>query len=269
MDHGFLYGDGIYETIRVYGGEPFMLKDHLKRLHQSAKGIGLRIPYSDKAIQKFSQRTISLNKQKESILRIMVTRGPGGFGFDPTHCKKPTFLMTSTPHVSPLKPYYARGIRLHVAQTRRNSPQSLLPRVKSCNCLNGILAKMEACRAKAQEALMLTLQGDVGEGTGSNIFLVKRGVVKTPQCKGQILPGVTRDLVCQLAKLTGLKVLETVLKKNDLLTADEVFMTNSIIEILPVQEITGLGKRSIKLGFPGPVAKNLMSKYRWAVASAR
>ncbi len=268
-DHGFLYGDGVYETLRVAGGKIFALDDHLKRLAQSAAGIELRLPASPAKLGQFAQKTVDANQHKEASLRITVTRGPGPHGFDPRPCKTPTWLIVSRPfHGYPAR-FYSAGASAAVVNVRRNSAAAQPPSIKSTSCLNNVLAKIEANRRNVFEAIMLTEQGNLAEGTVSNLFLVKRGRLFTPVLDGQQLAGVTRQLVCQIAREQGIGVTETKLGVRDLATADEVFLTSTLIGILPLTKIFAVpdDARARKLGV-GAVTRALTAGYKKLLHSA-
>jgi len=266
MDHGFLYGDGIYETLQVRQGKVFLLKEHLRRLYRSAKGISLPLPWSQKKITHWVYRTIQLNRHKEAAVRIIATRGPGAFGFDPRTCKKTTLVITSSPFQSYSPQAYDRGIKAAVVSIRRNSPLSLPPTIKSTSCLNGILAKIESIKMKAQEAILLSLDESLSEGSVCNVFLVKKKNVVTPALEGTLLPGVTRGKVLELAKGRRYKVEAKKLYLRDLLAADEIFITSSLMNIMPVstlvyREAKRGRMRSVRFKV-GPLTKDLMAQFR-------
>lgn len=272
FDHGFLYGDGVYETIRVYHGKPFLLGEHLRRLNNSMLGIHLSPPLSLMQTGMAIQKTIELNKHKDAVVRVIITRGPGEHGFNPTLCPKPTVLITS----SPVQPYsadlYKKGATLAVVGIRRHSPQSQPPSIKSTSCLNGILAKIESLDVEADEALMLNEHKNLTEGCVSNIFLVKKNEIWTPRLEDGVLPGVTRQWVCSLAHLGNYSLYEKKLTVTDLASADEVFLTSTIMEILPVSKIIltmDSQKKQIRVGphpkssgWVGPVTLDLRRRFK-------
>jgi branched-chain amino acid aminotransferase len=270
-DHGFLYGDGVYETIRVYKGKPFLLSRHLLRLNDSLRGIHLLPPISLIQLGMIVQKTIDANKHKDAAVRIIITRGPGPHGFDPTRCLKPTVLITSTPRSPHESDVYKKGIIAAVVSVRRNNSQALPPSIKSTSCLNGILAKIEATQLGAQEGLMLRDDLAISEGTVSNVFIVKKHTILTPELDGFLLPGVTREWVCQLAREAWYKVEEKRLILKDLVHADEVFLTSTLMEIVPVkrlifnhngeQQQLRLGPYSRTSGHVGPVTLDLMNRF--------
>jgi branched-chain amino acid aminotransferase len=268
-DHGFLYGDGVYETIRVYGGRPFMLDEHLRRLNNSMKGIRLVPPVSLMEIGRAVVKTVRANRHKEAVVRITVTRGPGPYGFDPRPLKNPTLAITSQPFTPYPKTFTTRGITAAIVSVRRNSPLSLPPTVKSTSCLNNILAKMEANDLGADEAIFLSQENYVAEGTVSNVFMVRGKTVMTPRLEGFLLSGVTRNLTCRLAREAGFHVEEKRLSPADLAAADEIFLTNTTMEVMPVtrlivhihsdRRIFALGPASPK---PGPITRRLMALFK-------
>ncbi len=266
-DHGFLYGDGIYETLRVYNRRPFQLKEHLKRLQHSAQGIGLKLPLSLAGLGRALEKTVRANHHKESVVRLTVSRGPGAYGFDPRLCKKPTLVIVSYPFTPYPSALHEKGIIIAVVPIRRNHPVSLPPHVKSTSCMNGILAKHESIRLGAFEGVMLTQDGYLAEGTVSNIFLIKNGILKTPVLEGTLLAGVTRDFVLKLAKRWGIKFKETRLRLADIIGADELFLSNTTMEVMPIQKVViqtkaGDRPRTLRKKAPGPLTSRLMRAFR-------
>ena len=209
FDHGFLYGDGVYETLRAYHGRVFKLAEHLARLERSASHIRLHLPASPERLTDLVREALSRNLLQEAYLRITVSRGAGEIGLDPALCKIPTLVIIAKPFQPYPESFYAAGVSVIVARTRRNLPEALPPQVKSLNFLNNILAKMEAKAAGAHEALMLNHRGDVTEGTTSNVFAVQEGRLRTPSVECGILEGVSRRLVLQLASELGIPSEET------------------------------------------------------------
>jgi len=258
FDHGFLYGDGIYETMRAYGGELFLLKKHLARLKQSAKAVSLKLPLPLDKIGEALSEALAVNKLTEAYVRIHISRGPGEIGLDPALCPAPTMIIVAKPFHDYPAEYFERGVSLAVVKTRRNHPRALDPSIKSTNFLNNILAKIETIRAGAYEGIMLNWEGYVAEGTISNLFMVKQGKLYTPSLKTGILEGVTRDLVLRLARRSKLPVGEVLLAPRSLLAADECFITNSTVEIMPV---TKIDKKTVGSGKPGPVTAMLRRAY--------
>jgi branched-chain amino acid aminotransferase len=259
FDHGFLYGDGVFEGIRAYNGKVFMLDEHLDRLYDSAKSIWLTIPLTKEQMRDAILQTLRANKLRDAYIRVVVSRGEGDLGLDPRKCPKPNIvIITDRIELFP-EELYERGIEMVTVSVRRNSPQALNPNIKSLNYLNNILAKIEAINAGKPEGLMLTLDGYVAEGTGENIFIVKRGELFTPPAYMGILKGITRQVVMQLAKEEGIPVHEAVLTLHDVYNADECFLTGTGAEIIPVVKLDG---RVIGDGVPGPITKTLIQKFR-------
>ena len=259
FDHGFLYGDGIYETMRAYEGKIFLLKKHLQRLKRSAAGIALKLPLSLDAIGEALNESLRVNKLQDAYVRLHISRGPGEIGLDPALCIAPTMAIVAKPFNDYPAEYYDQGVSVAVVKTRRNHPLALPPSIKGTNFLNNILAKIEAIKAGAFEGIMLNVNGFVAEGTISNIFMVKRGVLYTPHPDTGILEGVTRDLVLRLARKRKIPVEEALIRPKSLLSADEIFITNSTLEVLPV---SALDKKPIGTGRPGPVTAKLHQAYK-------
>jgi branched-chain amino acid aminotransferase len=258
FDHGFLYGDGIYETMRAYNGTIFLLKKHLSRLKRSAAAISLTLPLPGAKIEAALKESLIVNKLQEAYVRIHISRGPGEIGLDPALCSAPTMVIVAKPFHDYPAENYRRGVRVAFVKTRRNHPLAIDPSIKSTNFLNNIQAKIEAIKAGAYEGIMLNWEGYVAEGTISNIGMVKKGVLYTPHVKSGILKGVTRDLVLRLAKKNHVPVRETLLLPQDFLTADECFLTNTTMELMPV---TRIGRTVIGNGKPGPVTAMLGQAY--------
>jgi branched-chain amino acid aminotransferase len=237
FDHGFLYGDGIYETIRVYDGVIFRLDEHLQRLFRSASLIGLTIPLGIDPLKVAIYETLIANKFKNAYIRLTVSRGRGAIGLDPDLCTGPTIVII----VQELKEYprtfYEKGITLIIAETRRNLKEAIDPRIKSLNFLNNILAKIEAKKRGVYEALMLNVYGKLTEGTISNLFFYRDGVIYTPSVDCGILDGITRGLIIDLAKREDLKIKEGKFNKQFLYAAEEVFITNTTMEVMPVSKV--------------------------------
>ncbi|MEW6556222.1 MAG: branched-chain-amino-acid transaminase [Elusimicrobiota bacterium] len=257
FDHGFLYGDGIYETMRSYNGIVFKIEQHIKRLFESAKLISLKLPYSKQEIKNSVYKTIKTNNFKNAYIRLSFSRGVGEIGLDTDLCKKPTLVIIA----KRFKPFsaklYREGIKMIIAKTRRNPSEAISPEIKSTNFLNNILAKIEAKKKDVFEAIMLNLDGFVTEGTVSNIFIVKNNILKTPSKKAGILVGVTRNHILQLAKKLEIKTEETFLKPDDLYTADECFITNTSVEIMPVRFVD-----TQRISVNGEITRKLIENFR-------
>ena len=258
-DHGLLYGDGVFEGMRSYGGKVFRLQTHLARLWESAQAIGLQIPMTTEEVGNAVQETLDTNSISDGYIRLVVTRGSGTLGLDPNRTSHPQ-VITITDHIS-LYPdeFYENGLEIVTASTVRNHPSAVNPRIKSLNYLNNVLAKMEGLRAGCVEALMLNSQGHVAECTGDNIFIVKAGRLLTPSIDSGILAGITRQVVMDLATEAGIPVEELTLTRHDLYVADECFLTGSAAEVIPVGKIED---RAIGVGTPGPGTRTLIEKFR-------
>lgn len=258
FDHGFLYGDGIYETMRAYGGRIFLLDKHLSRLKRSAEAIELRLPLTLEMIGEALMESLAVNKLHDAYVRIQISRGPGEIGLDPALCPAPTMVIVSRPFHDYPAEQFENGVPVAIVQTRRNHPLSLNPAIKSTNFLNNVLAKIESLKSGAYEGIMLNWEGFIAEGTISNIFLVRKGVLATPHVDSGILEGVTRGLVLYLARKQHIQVKESLLRPKDLYEADECFITNTTLEVMPVTTADG---RTIGDGRPGPVTRALMKAY--------
>ncbi|MDR1104444.1 MAG: branched-chain-amino-acid transaminase [Endomicrobium sp.] len=261
FDHGFLYGDGIFEGIRAYNGRVFRLKEHLERLWSSAKAINLEIPMHKKEIEKALIKTILANKINDAYIRLIVTRGCGDLGLDPRNCTKPPSVIIIADQIK-LYPeeFYEKGMEIVTVSTRRIRQDSLSPNIKSLNYLNNILAKMQAVRSGAAEAIMLNAEGYVVECTGDNIFIVKNGILYTPAGSEGALIGITRDAVIELAKnKSGISVKEARLSLYEVYTADECFLTGTAAEIIPV---VAVDSRTIGDGKPGKITAKLIKEFK-------
>ncbi len=259
FDHGLLYGDGVFEGIRSYNSRIFKLDEHLERFYRSARAIMLKIPLSLNELEEAIIKTLRVNNLKDAYIRVVVTRGVGDLGLDPAKCPSPTiFIITSKIQLYPRK-LYENGLRLVTVPTRRNDIESLNPAIKSLNYLNNILAKIEATNSGALEALMLNRDGYVVECSGDNIFIVKNGTFLTPPSSIGALEGITRDVVIDLAQSFKINCIESLLTRYDLYNSDEIFLTGTAAEIIPVTELDG---RSIKDGKVGPFTKRLMLGFK-------
>jgi len=258
FDHGLLYGDGVFEGIRIYHGKIFKLEEHIKRLFMSAQAILLRIPMTQAAMRKAVEDAVRINKKKDGYVRLVVTRGQGALGIDPSSCRKATvIIIVDDIQLYPRK-YYEKGIGIITSSSRRMSSDCLDPRIKSLNYLNNIMAKLEARQAGCLEAVMMNREGFISECTADNIFIVKLRRLFTPApCYGA-LEGITRNVVIDIAASLKIVPEETVLTRYDLYTADECFMTGTGAEIVPVTRIDG---RVIGKGRPGEVTKRLIRAF--------
>ncbi len=258
-DHGLLYGDGVFEGLRSYGGKVFRLAEHLNRLWNSAKAIWLEIPISREALAKAVNDTLAANGIKDGYIRLVVTRGAGTLGLDPNRTSDPQVIIITDKIALYPEEFYREGLEIVTASTVRNHPAALSPRIKSLNYLNNILAKIEGLKAGCIEALMLNHKGEVAECTGDNIFLVRQGVLQTPPLDAGILEGITRDAVIELARAAKIEVREMALTRHDVYIADECFLTGSAAEIIPVVRVDN---RLIGNGKPGPTTRDLIERFR-------
>jgi len=257
FDHGFLYGDGIYETLRAYKGAVFMIDEHIERLFRSASMIGLALPKTRDEIREAVYKTIKVNKQEEAYVRITVSRGPGPLGLDPALCPEPTFLIISKAFTDYPRKYYQKGVTVAIVNTRRNYKKALDPKIKSLNFLNNVLAKRESIDRGAYEAVMLNHRGHLAEGTISNIFFVKKKVLCTPATGVGILDGITRRLIIEAANELGIEVNEGRFKPEDLYSADEVFISNTTMEVMPVSKVDDK-----RMSFKFTITKQLAKAYK-------
>jgi branched-chain amino acid aminotransferase len=257
-DHGLLYGDGVFEGLRIYSGKVFKLKEHVARLFESALAIKLEIPMTQAALAEAIQLTVATNKKIDGYCRPLVTRGAGYLGLDPRKCSDPQVIII----VDDISMYpaelYENGMEIATVATIRNHPNAVNPRIKSLNYLNNILAKIEGQMAGCLESLMLNHKGEVAECSGDNIFLMKDGVVRTPPIEAGILEGITRNTVLELGRAAKIPVAEVPLTRHDVYTADECFLTGSAAEIIPVVKCDA---RVIGTGKPGPITKQLREAF--------
>jgi branched-chain amino acid aminotransferase len=259
FDHGLLYGDGVFEGIRVYNKRVFELDAHIGRLYDSAKAIALTIPLDPAEMTAATVETVRRNELTDGYIRLVVTRGVGDLGLNPNKCPKATvFIIAATIQLYP-EEFYQNGLSLHTCSTRRNSPQAINPAVKSLNYLNNILGALEVNRAGCLEGLMLTQDGYVCECTADNFFLVKRGRLCTPSTAVGALRGITRDVVLRLAGEMGLQTEEGLYTLYDVYTAEEAFLTGTGAEMVPVISVDD---RTIGSGTPGPLTRELLGRFR-------
>jgi branched-chain amino acid aminotransferase len=265
FDHGFLYGDGIYETLRSYGSRLFMCQQHVARLFRSAEAIGVTIPIHREHWPELLHESMARNDvgtlQRDAYLRITVSRGVGGIGLDPGLCPSPTIVIMAKPLVAPAAALYETGVDVILATTRRNLPSALPPQIKSLNFLNNILAKREALAAGAFDSILLNWEGHLTEGTISNLFFVTDGQLHTPSLECGLLDGITRSIVLQLAKEQNITVAEGRFTPAQLYRSDESFVTNTSMEIMPV---TSVDRKPIGDGKPGPLTRTLRNLFSGA-----
>ncbi|MFA7372179.1 MAG: branched-chain-amino-acid transaminase [bacterium] len=259
FDHGFLYGDGVFEGIRAYNGRVFRLKEHIVRLYRSAKSIALDISMSMEEMEAALLETLRRNELKNAYIRLVVSRGKGDLGLDPRKCSRPTVVIIA--HRITLYPEetYQDGLEVRTLCTRRSLAEALNPAIKSLNYLNNILAKIEVINAGLLEGIMLNNQGYIAEATGDNVFIYKDNMLLTPPPSAGILEGVTRGAVMELAQEMGLDVREELFTQHDIYIAEEAFLTGTAAEIIPVVKVDG---RSIGNGCPGSITTKLISRYR-------
>ena len=262
FDHGLLYGDGVFEGLRSYGGQVFRLDSHIDRLWESAKAICLEIPMSKKEVSSAVNATLEANQLVDGYVRLVVTRGAGSLGLDPNRTSHPQVIVIADTITLYPREFYDKGLSIITASTQRTHSAALSPRIKSLNYLNNIMAKLEGLRAGCVEALMLNHKGEVAECTGDNIFVVRSGTLVTPPSDAGILEGITRGAVIELAAAAKIDCQEKTLVRHDLYTADECFLTGTAAEVIPVVEIDS---RSIGNGVPGPITKRLTADFHWMV----
>ncbi|OGX28599.1 MAG: branched-chain-amino-acid transaminase [Omnitrophica WOR_2 bacterium RIFCSPHIGHO2_01_FULL_49_10] len=258
FDHGLLYGDGVFEGIRTYDGLIFKLKEHIDRLYQSAHAIMLDIPISKDEMVGAIKKTLRENDMKDAYIRLLVTRGIGDLGLDPRKCGRPTVVIITDKIKLYPQELYGKGLEIVTISTQRNIHQAVNPQIKSLNYLNNILAKVEAINAGVEEAVMLNSEGYVAECTGDNIFIVKDGSLLTPPIHSGVLRGITRGAVIDIACLKEIPVHEEVLTRYDLFNSDEMFLTGTAAEIIPVVR---MDRRKIGDGKPGKMTLKLIGEF--------
>lgn len=259
FDHGLLYGDGVFEGIRFYCGRVFRLDEHVARLYDSAKSLLLTIPMTQEEMIGAVVDTIKANGLRDGYVRLVVTRGVGGLGLSPYRCKKASIIVIASTIQLYDQKCYEEGLKVATCSTRRPTSASLEPAVKSLNYLSNVMGKIEAIAAGAEEGVMLNEQGFVSECTGDNIFVVKNGVIHTPPRHAGILDGITRRVVFELAVSAGFTLVERQMTRYDLYVADELFLTGTAAEVVPVHQYD---ERVIGTGKPGPVTQRLMLDFR-------
>ncbi len=259
FDHGLLYGDGIFEGIRFYNGRVFRLHEHIERLFDSAKAILLKTPWSIEEVCQATVETCKANGLKDGYIRLVITRGIGPLGLNPHQCPNPSMFIIASGITLYPDECYENGLEVVTCSTRRPAPAALSPQVKSLNYLNNVMAKVEAIKAGAQEGLMLNEQGYVAECTGDNVFVIKNGMIKTPPVSDGSLDGITRQVIFELAEKLSLTLEEKTMTRYDLYVADEIFLTGTAAEVIPLVK---LDEREIGDGKPGAISRKMISAFR-------
>lgn len=261
FDHGFLYGEGIYETLRTYNGRLFLFDRHLRRLRNSARLIDLALPFTDDELAARIQETIAAAKldNMEAYVRVLVTRGVGELTYDPKATPAPSWVIIVKPLVPPSVESYERGVKVVFVDVVRNHPQSVNPMIKSNNLMNSALAAQQALKRGGFEAVMRNYRGELTECTQSNLFIVKDGAALTPPLEAGLLPGITREFLFEIGRDAGIDVREQILRDDDLLGADEAFLTSTTRELLP---IVAVDDHKIGRGSPGDITRRLLIAFR-------
>jgi branched-chain amino acid aminotransferase len=260
FDHGFLYGEGVYETLRTYGGTPFLYDRHMRRLRQSADLIALPVPFSDQELALNIDATLKASSVSgEAYIRVLLTRGIGDLSYDPDATPTPSVVIIVKPHVDPPAEVYRDGVRVAIVEIVRNHPGSVNPMIKSNNLMNSALAMQEALRRGAYEGIMRNYRGELTECAVANLFIVRRGEALTPPLSAGLLPGITREYVFEIARSVGVAIREETLRDEDLFTADESFLTGTTREIVPIVTVDD---RTIGTGRPGPITFRLLDAFR-------
>jgi len=264
FDHGFLYGEGVYETLRTYNGQPFLFDRHMRRLRNSAGMLALSVPLTDAEIDarfRETMRAAGLGDapEREAYIRILVTRGIGELTYDPAACPTPSVVVIVKPNVAPAPEVFERGVKVTLVSTVRNHPGTVNPLIKSNNLINNALAMQEAFRRGGFEGIMRNYKGELAECTQSNFFIVKNGAALTPPIDAGLLPGITRAFIFEVGADVGIDVREAVLKDADLFGADECFLTSTTREVVPIVQVDD---RTLGSGVPGPVTEALLKGFR-------
>src|SRR5436190_1959628 len=264
FDHGFLYGEGVYETLRTYNGQPFLFDRHMRRLRKSAEMLTLAVPITNAEIDARFRETVRAaglgdSPSREAYIRILVTRGVGELSYDPAACPTPSIVVIVKPHVAPPAEVFERGVKVALVEIVRNHPGSVSPLIKSNNLLNNALAMQQAARRGGFEGVMRNYRGELAECTQSNLFIVKSGAALTPPIDAGLLPGITREFLFEIGAEAAIPVREAVLKDTDLLGADEAFLTSSTREVVPIVQVDD---RRIGAGKPGAVTPAPLARFR-------
>jgi branched-chain amino acid aminotransferase len=271
FDHGFLYGEGVYETLRTYNGRPFLFDRHMRRLRQSAGMLALDIPLADSEIDRRFQETMGAAglggaSDREAYIRILVTRGIGELTYDPAACPTPSIVVIVKPYVEPPREAFERGVKVALVDVVRNHPGSVNPLIKSNNLLNNALAMQEAFRRGGFEGVMRNYRGELAECTQSNLFVVQQGAALTPPIAAGLLPGITREFLFEIGAGDGIPVREQVLHDHDLFDADEAFLTSTTRELVPIVRVDD---RTVGSGAPGPITRALLDSFRRKAHAAK
>jgi len=262
FDHGFLYGEGVYETLRTYNGQSFLFERHMQRLRKSANMLALTIPLSDRDIDARFKETIraaGIEEGREAYIRILVTRGIGELTYDLAACPEPSIVVIVKPNIDPPREVFEKGVTVSLVDVVRNHPGSVNPLIKSNNLLNNALAMQQAFRKGGFEGVMRNYKGELAECTQSNLFIVKNGVALTPPVDAGLLPGITRAFLFEVGAEAGIAVKEAVLRDADLFGADESFLTSTTREVVPIVQVD---ERTVGSGVPGPITRALLDGYR-------
>jgi branched-chain amino acid aminotransferase len=261
FDHGFLYGEGVYETMRTYHGRPFLYDRHMRRLRRSAQMIVLDVPFSDDQVEHRIRDTMAAARlnSAEAYIRVLVTRGVGDLTYDLKATPVPSVVIIVKPHADPPPEAYEKGVKVCLSPVLRNHPQSVNPMIKSNNLLNNALAMQDALRRGGTEAIMRNYRGELTECSQSNLFIVTNGVLLTPPIEAGLLPGITREFVVEIARELGVEAREQTLRESELFAADECFLTSTTKELLPIVQVDD---RRIGSGTPGPVTRQLLAGFR-------
>jgi branched-chain amino acid aminotransferase len=265
FDHGFLYGEGVYETLRTYGRTPFLFERHMRRLRRSAQMIALDVPLTDEELLgRIVATRAACDSSDETYIRVLVTRGIGELTYDLNATPTPSIVIIVKPHVDPPREVYEQGVKAVIVSIVRNHPRSVDPMIKSNNLMNSALAMQEAYRKGAFEGIMLNYRGELAECTTSNLFVVTGGAALTPPLDSGLLPGITREFLFRVGQEAGIEVREAVLTPEDLFRGDEAFLTGTTREIVPIVTVDD---RPIGSGRPGPVTVALLDAFRRTVRS--
>jgi len=259
FDHGFLYGDGVFEGMRSYNGKVFRLREHMIRLWDSAKALMIEIPLTLEAMEAAVDETLRINNIKDGYIRLVVTRGIGTLGLDAHLCHHSQVIIIADHLALYPKEHYEKGLEIVTASTVRTNPSMVSPQIKSLNYLNNILAKIEGHQAGCVEVLMLNTKGEVAECSGDNIFIISKEELHTPPPEAGILEGITRQVVLEIAAEMGIPVKEAPMTRYDIFVADECFLTGSAAELIPVVKLDG---RLIGNGKPGPMTLKLLDRFQ-------